>query len=295
MTFDSSVPDPLKRTQQWFASIITRPIDEESRMIPISPSGIPMAQEAWNYISPSPTLQPAQRIEIYNQQYWWRLLSNMHETYPLLTRLFGYFDFNQSISFPYLVKYPPNHWSLNLLGDRLFKWVEEEYFEKDKQLVLDAVRIDWAFNHSFVVPSKPALDLSILSTPEDMSSLLDQPVSLQPHVQLFELPYDLFRFRIEFLKQNPDYWLDNDFPPLPCRDEMYYFVLFRDRANNIDVVQIEKSEYQVLKRFQAITSVEAVCEWLEEQDEAFGAEAATNLPLWFQHWTMRQWLSINSH
>src|SRR4051812_44875922 len=109
MAFDAAVPTQLKRMQEWFASIITRPVDEESRINPLSPEGVPMEQEACRYITPSATLLPAQRIQIYNQQYWWRLLSIMHELYPLVTRLFGHRDFNQTIAIPYLVKYPPSH------------------------------------------------------------------------------------------------------------------------------------------------------------------------------------------
>lgn len=107
MTFDAKVPFKLKKTQLWFGSIIGRPIDEDSKMNPISPAGQPIEIEACDFIRPSPTLRPAQRIQIYNQQYWWRLLSSMHETFPLVTRLFGYHDFNKIIAIPYLVKFPP--------------------------------------------------------------------------------------------------------------------------------------------------------------------------------------------
>lgn len=283
MSFDKTVPAELKSTQQWFASIITRPIDENSQMNPISPSGVPMTEEAKKYIVPSPTLKPAQRIQIYNQQYWWRLITTMQETFPTLLRLFGYHDFNQTIAVPYLAKYPPNHWSLNQLGNRLTTWIEESYLENDK-LVYDIAKIDWAFNDSFLAASKNTLDMNI------SEETLQIPLSLQPHLTFFEMPYDLFTFRKEFLKQEPDYWVDNEFPELKHLPEIAYFAFYRDANNNMNYQKLEKSEYQILKQFEKPTSIEAVCEWLEEQDESFCDEASQHLQQWFQKWAMMKWL-----
>lgn len=172
MTYDTKVPIKLKKIQHWFGSIIGRPIDEDSRMNPLSPSGNPMELEAYDFIKPSPTLRPAQRIQIYNQQYWWRLINHMHESFPLVIRLFGYHDFNRTIAIPYLVSYPPTHWSLNQLGDKLPQWVEEEYQADDKQLVYDAVRVDWAFSHSFVAAELEPIHGANLPREGDPSSLL---------------------------------------------------------------------------------------------------------------------------
>ena len=79
MIFDKKVPLELKKTQEWFASIITRPIDVENQMMPISPSGVPMEEEAKRFIVPRPKLRADERIQIYNQQYWWRLLNILQD------------------------------------------------------------------------------------------------------------------------------------------------------------------------------------------------------------------------
>lgn len=288
--YDTAVPALLKKTQLWLASIITRPIDENSTMDPISPSGRPMVEEAWDHIVPSPTLQPAQRVEIYNQQYWWRLLSTMHDIYPLVVRLFGYHDFNRRLVIPYLVKYPPSHWSLSHLGDRFPQWVEEEYHEKDRALVLNAAKVDCAYNVSFLALRKPGIDA--LATPENAASLLQLPLCFQPHLCLFKIPYDLFQFRVEFLKQDPNYWVEHDFPELIQHPtgESFYFVHYRSRENSIIVEPLSASEYQVLQRFESGTTVDLVCQWLEEQEGALVEEASCHLNLWLQRWISHQWL-----
>lgn len=288
MIFDSLVPEELKDTQVWFASIITRPIDEKSAMQPYSPAGVLMEEEAKQYIIPSPTLRPAQRIQIYNQQYWWRLLSTLHESFPFLTRLFGYQSFNQSIGIPYLDKNPPNHWSLNLLGSRLTDWIKREYKGEDHKLVYDAAALDWAYDASFVAPFFPTIDASLLS---ENQKLLSTVLYLQPYVVLFKMEYDLFSFRLDFLKQDPDYWLTHDFPPL-TKDKTYYFVLYRNRGNAICYQEIYKEEWMLLNRFNEGSSIESACQWLEEQNEEILDSALSNLHIWFQEWTARQWFAL---
>ena len=287
MNYDLAVPTELKRTQQWFASIITRPIDTQSKMMPVSPQGRPMTEEAANYISPSPTLQPDQRIQIYNQQYWWRLLANMHDIYPILTRLFGYHEFNLKFAIPYLAENQPDHWSLNHLGDRFPNWVEKNYQETDKELVTNAVKVDYAFNASFTAP-QGTLDC------EDGTDLTDKQLKLQPHVFLFEFPYEIFKFREEFLAQEPDYWIDNDFPKLEFAPlgENFHYIFYRNKHLYLQAEKVSQAEYLALKYFENQTSINNFCDWLENQpqESILVQEAEQKLHLWLQNWTARQLL-----
>lgn len=287
MTYDLSVPFALKKEQQWFGSIIGRPIDEADRIAPVSPTGNLIEIEASEHIAPSPTLRPAQRIEIYNQQYWWRLLKTFQETFPFLSRLFGYFEFNRLISIPYFVKYPPNHWSFGSLGDRLVQWVLEEYVGEDQQLVADAAWLDWAFVNCFTAGQLPAI---IQNEGEDISTCI---LYTQPHVHLFNFDYELFKYRDDFLQQNHDYWQVNPFPELK-RDKKYYFILYRNPELDISWKEIGKTEYDLLVQFKHGTSIENVCEWLETQSIDVYEQAANHLQEWFQEWTARNWLTPGS-
>lgn len=290
-TYDEHVPAELKTTQEWFASIITRPLIENSKMIETSPCGFSMEQEAPRYIAPSHTMKPHKRIELYNQQYWWRLLSVMQEIYPLVTRLFGYYNFNEQIAIPYLQKYHPNTWSLNDIGNRLPQWVEEEYKESDKQLILDSAHLDLAFNRAFAIKQLPPFDITQLPNPKDLSSLLDKTLYLQPHIHLFNFNYDLFEFRKKFIKEDGDYWINHDFPPLE-KKKKYYFVLYRTRNNNIGWNEISAGEQFLLSLFQNGISIENACDLLEKAGDEIYQEAIKNLHKWFQEWIIRGWLSL---
>ncbi|HEV8051714.1 MAG TPA: putative DNA-binding domain-containing protein [Parachlamydiaceae bacterium] len=291
MPYDERVPHVLKKEQQWFGSIIGRPIDEDSRMNPISPSGQSMEEEASEHILPSPTLRPAQRIQIYNQQYWWRLLNTLHESFPFTMRLFGYFDFNRIIGIPYLMKCPPRHWSLALLGDRLSTWCLEDYHSPDSKLISLAAELDWAYSESFTEQALPPLTAGMLASPDDMADIFEKAVYLQPYIHLFEYDYDLFSYRVEFLKQDPEYWLHNDFPVLD-RSRPFYYVLFRTKTNDISWKEISLGEYLILSRFQKGASINSICEWLEDQEPALYESAAESLQIWFHEWAQREWLSL---
>lgn len=287
MPYDSNVPNELKEIQQWFASIITRPIDLSSQMMPIAPSGQKMSEEAKKYILPSQKLQPDKRIQIYNQQYWWRLMTIMQENFPLVTRLFGYEDFNQSITVPFIVKYPPAHWSLNLLGSSILKWMQEDYNADDKQFVMDAAAVDLAYNSAFFAGKKKTLDL-LLENPEELSA---KKITLQPHVHLFEMNYNLFEFRSKMLEQEPEYWIENDFPEL--EKGTFHFILYRNSQEYILSDTLSSVAYLILSQFKQGSSIDALCEWLETTDETTCNEASAHLQQWFQDWTALQLLSLD--
>jgi len=291
MKYDAKVPLDLKKTQEWFASIITRPIDENSRMNPLSPKGVLMEEEACDFISPSPTLRPAERIQLYNQQYWWRLVNTLQESFPLVVRLFGFKEFNEKIAVPYLVKYPPNTWSLNNLGNRLPQWVEEDYQEKDKQLIIDAAALDCGYYEAFFAAQWPGVNLSKLPNPGDISGLLDKTLYLQPGMALFELNYDLFNFRYEMVRQDVEYWEDNDFPKIDS-EKKFYFILYRNTKNLISWKEISFTAYKILQLFKNGSTVDNVCEWIEKQDDTVCEEASANLQKWFQDWIVWHWLCV---
>lgn len=292
MIYDERVPTLLKKEQIWFGSIIARPIDEDSKMNPIAPSGELMEIEAVKHIVPSPTLRPAQRIQIYNQQYWWRLINAMQESYPMVTRMLGFFDFNRSLSIPYLVKYPPRHWSISYVGDRLYQWVQEEYHCQDKKLIADALSLDWAFVASFIAPQVPTLSEECTAKSIDPETISSLTLYIQPHLKLFIFDYDLLKYRREYLEKNHDHWLSNKAPVLD-KSKICRFALYRNNNGDISWKEIDETGYRVLSLFQEGASIDSAVEWLESQDAKIYEAALANLQEWFQEWTARGWLTLS--
>ncbi len=290
----STPPKSLKSLQEWFAGIISQPLEDGSEIAKNAPNGRPIAREAARHIAPSPTQKPHERIRIYNQQYWWRLLKNLQEGFPLLVRLFGYHDFNRLIATPYLMRHRPNHWSLNYLGSRLPEWIKENYLQADAQLVYNSASLDEAFTASFIAPQHPPINVAQILQEGGTDRLLSLKLYLQPHIWIFRWNYDLFAFREEMLKEIPEHWSENDFPLLP-KERPYSYVLYREKNNLIYWKEISSSQALLLQLFKKGCTVECACESLENENQSIYEEALQNLQDWFQIWTALGWFSEKQH
>lgn len=268
-------PRQLEEIQRWFGSIISRPLSEEQTSLQITPKGNFLSQEAPLFVTPSKTLRSHERIQIYNQQYWWRFYHILQESFPFVLRMFGYGDFNALLVVPYLQKYPSRKWSITLLGENMVKWLQEDYKENDRKLVLKAAKLDWAYHRGFFVKSKPSL-----LSPDD---LLGAKLRLQPHLFLMKSNDSFLKFRDAFLKEEVEYWLENDFPPLP-KEEMHYFLIYRAPNGLMSWEEVTNTQYKLLSLFKRGSSIEDACSLLENDDSSYG-EALQNIQSWFKHWS----------
>lgn len=225
-----------------------------------------------HHITPSPTLTPEQRIEIYNQQYWYRLLAILHEDFPLLVRLFGYRDFNQIIGVPYLTAYPPKSWSLNKVPTNILKWFDQSYHQNDREIVRLAAEIDLAYHDSFIAKNVPPLQ-------GDPEKLFTKQLKLQPHLHLIHANRDLLPHRQTFLNQEVEYWIDAPFPNI-SHEETYY-AIFRTKNMRIAYKTLSPKEFNCLKSIEQGKNLQEICNQTPSEE----------LPFWIQEWSMRHWLT----
>ncbi len=281
--FDPKIPVSLRAIQEWFGPIISRPLAPSNKIEPMTPSNAPIQEEACRYVTPSPTLKPHERMEIYNKQYWWRLLKMMEKDTPLLARLFGQHAFQQEIAIPYLAACPPHTWSLNALLDRFPSWLRDNYHQDDRSLVLDVADVDCAFISLFVAPNVPPIHRETVTSEEAMFCT---PFKIAPSVALFVFPYNLFYLRKQMLKEEISYWEENDFPELE-RDP-FYFVLHRNDEGNFSWVSISEAHYHLLASFKEENTLETV----EQQPNSLQQEVVENFSEWFEEWILKGWIYI---
>lgn len=269
------------------------PLTASDEIQPLSPSGHDIQKEALTYIRPGPYIPAHERIQIYNQQYWWRLVNTLQESYGFLLRLFGYDDFTNRIAVPYLLKNPPYHWSLDQCGNRLVKWVEEDYWENDRPLVLDAARIDLASTECFIAKSYPPLTFEQLShcQTEDFTSL---SLYLQPYIRLLRFRKNLPAFRELMLKEKPEFWQENPFPDIPEGDSNCY-IIYRNRRNTIRFLEVSPAEFRLLVLVQAGHTLDEACRIIENEPFGHFQEALMHISAWIQSWTIRGWLTLSPH
>jgi hypothetical protein len=262
---DFPIPKELVEIQTWFANIITAPIQNtDEANLPIYSASL--IDAIGKRIASSPHLRSEERLGIYNQQYWWRLLTVMQELYPSLVRLFDYRDFNHLITEPYLLHCPPNEWFLSRIGSGLPEWLTNHYREKDASLVIELARIDLAYETLIFTELMPKIQSDALQSCEK------KRLYLQPYVMLFEYKADLFTFRTQLLERSTDHWQTHDFPNIRKADNMTYFVLFRNDEQNF-YEEISESRFRLLSRFQQgaklidlislLTNCDGVVEWFQ--------------------------------
>lgn len=280
--YDPLVPENLKETQEWFGSVITMPLINLENVRERSRRGELVEDEAKRFIVSQGALTAHRRIELYAQQYWWRLLRVLQDAFPQLVRILGYEEFNNKIATPYLEDCPPHSWALNLLGDTLPKWIGSKW--RDEELLYLSALVDYAFVEGFVIKELPSI--------KDGGLPLDQiavkPLVIQPTTHLFALPFDLFSFRKELLKEEPPYWQDNPLPEL--LREPLYFVLWRNADRDMAWKAISKEEWHLLNHFQTPKTLEEALAWLENTPTLNKVEES--LTEWFSRWTANNWITL---
>lgn len=258
----------LSEVQKWFSEVITHPLALDQT---IQVEGI--EKIAPLHIAPSPYLKPHERIEIYSQQYWWRITKILQEHYPLITSLFGRDAFTNQLAIPYFTKHKPPTWNINLLGESFPAWLEENYHESDRALVISSAEVDFGYVYSFLCEDVSYKELS-----------LDEKMTFHPSMRLYKMNYDLFPFRREIIKQEPDFWLDNPFPTLH-KGRNFYFVFYRNPKQELVWTEISEAEYTFLEMFRKPMSLNELCSILDTHK--FSHEAEKNLSQWIRSWTQR--------
>lgn len=131
------------------------------------------------HIKPSKTLTPAERLDIYADDYWARILDALIEDFPILQAYLGE-DLLYELAEQYLQTYRSQNFSLFYVGNRFSDYLRKTYHHKNRNIVLETVDYEWARAWCFFAPQLPVLDPSLFS--ED--ALMKVRLQFQPHVQL---------------------------------------------------------------------------------------------------------------
>ena len=113
----------LLELQRRMAEDVRRPLTADFEMQETTDDGASVGAIAASYISPNDRLSSFERLEIYNRQYWFRLISAVSEDFPTLNALLGTNRFD-SLILAYLNENPSTSWTLRDLGAKLPSFLE---------------------------------------------------------------------------------------------------------------------------------------------------------------------------
>jgi hypothetical protein len=190
------------------AAALFRPLTPQWGMQKHWTDGSRMHDVAAEFIKPNDRLSSFERLEIYNRQYWFRVLDCFWDDYPGLRAIVGERKFAKLIT-AYLERYPSNSYTLRDLGNRLERFLREErqWAAPREELAIDMACFEWAQVVAFDGPSKaPISPDDILDTPPSKLRL-----ALQPYLSLLDLDYAVDDFLIVAIRRSQ--WLTSvDFP-----------------------------------------------------------------------------------
>jgi hypothetical protein len=183
----------LKRLQRRMAKAVMRPLTPRTTMQKTWTDGRPMKDVAAEFIKPNDRVSSFERLEIYNKQYWFRLLDSFYEDYPGLHAVLGDKKFS-NLAENYLEKHPSGSYTLRNLGSRLEKFMRThpKLSAPREKLALDMARFEWAQVEAFDNESRPVLTEDDVHD-RDPATLR---ITLQPYVMLLELDYPVDDFLV---------------------------------------------------------------------------------------------------
>ena len=171
--------------QRRMAEDVMRPLTSDFQMQPTTSDGSSTHELVAGYIKPNDRLNSFERLEIYNRQYWFRVIGAVAEDYPALNAVLGDKIFDRLV-LAYLRENPSTSFTLRNLGSMLPQWLgaHSEFSPRRHDLILDVARLEWAYVESFDRATVPPLIADDFGTVAGESRIF-----LQPHLQLLDLNY----------------------------------------------------------------------------------------------------------
>jgi hypothetical protein len=274
------LPEPsLLSLQRDFMRALREPVFGESRAATAlgrrtGETSSYFARTADAHISPSATLAPVERLELYHRQYWYRLLDSLAEDFPALQRLLGERRFWR-LAESYLEATSSRSFTLRHLGDKLANFLESNPRLAGPQPVhaIELARLEYALCEAFEAAELPLV-------PADQVSEL--PLRLQPHLKLLALRTTADQF-----------WRHDDPDRQPRKltlkasaEPSILVAVFRLQFQ-LRVERLEPTAFQLLSAIAATGSLDDAFALARISDDAHTLDQVRE---WFQLWTSRGWL-----
>jgi hypothetical protein len=234
-------------------------------------------------------------LEIYNRQYWFRLLSSMTEDFPGLRSVLGERQFDAMCK-AYIVDCPSRSFTLRNLGSRLETWLRAhpKWAGAKQTLALDITRLEWADIVAFDGEAKPAL------RNEDLAGAAgaELRLRLQPYVQLLDLQYPVDDLLLAVRKDEDTDFASNAFQERRKRKHVRavaklkagaIFLVVHRIDNSVYFRRVGKEEFAVLSALRQGKPLGKAIDAAFRRSKIPVGERAGSVQQWFQNWATLGW------
>ncbi|HSI14801.1 MAG TPA: DNA-binding domain-containing protein [Chthoniobacter sp.] len=280
--------DSLAEFQRAIVGTLFRPLTSDEGM---QASGAAVAERL---VKPNDLLTSFERLQIYNQQYWWRILGAFSEDFRGVRAVIGEKKFDQ-LAVAYLEKCGSHSWTLRNLGSQLVSFLEAhpEFTKPRVDLVLDVARVEWARILAFDDPEKPVLTAKqIAKLPADRLRL-----GLQPYLQLLELHHPVDEM-MRTLKRTEIAAVSNAVAATHTRRrkvvtvrrsrQLIYLAVHRVNFS-VYYKRLDPEAYRLLLALRAGASLEEACGTAFAGSKELPEQSAARIQEWFARWMEFGW------
>jgi hypothetical protein len=269
-----SAPGWLADFQARFGSMLRTPLDRASGTLTATTAEYDpqLCAEALD----GPLSRAAERLAVYNRQYWFRLFTVLHASFPLTARLMSYWEFN-AVAANYLLAHPPGGWDIEEVADGFRPFFEDALGESspDWRLAwIESVRIDAAHREVFRAECLPPFR----PLASDAADLLTGHLVPLPSLRIVEEHRALLALRTTLLA-NPSS-ATAELPPLLVRPQAW--AIFRREAGTARI-PIEAREAELL----TLLGRHSVGDALGRLESSCPAEERADLPDQVRAWLAR--------
>lgn len=259
------MPKPsLRELQKWMRWIITDPRGVENALLDLpNDDHFPLVLEHG-------TLSRSERLSIYAEGYFARLVESMEQDFPTVRRMVGEERFLKLIA-DYLKAHPSRFKNIGEVGSMLPSFLLSYEETKDLPYLPDLSALEWAVIESFYADDHPKSEVSVLTSIPDeawpgATFVLDSSIRLLngrwPVERLWRE-----RFRDECLEISVSYQQSDS-----------RLLIFRDEFGHVSVEVLDEAPFQVLGWMQIGWSLNEICAYLSESETDF------SLMNWFGTW-----------
>jgi Putative DNA-binding domain len=282
---------PLGELQAAMANAIMRPLASRNRM---QKSSVVVAEAI---IKPNDRLTSFERLEIYNRQYWFRILDCFYNDYPGLRAVLGDRKFER-LARTYLARYPSESFSLRNLGRRVegFLRAEPQWTAPHQGLALDMVRIEWANIVAFDEGAKPTIHVDDLLGRDPAKVRL----ALQPYITLLEVRYPVDDLLIA-AKKGDDRLRGEASNAVALQHKRAGRISFRGlkpqrlyiavhrMENSVYYKPLTREQFEILRALQQGATIKKACAVLLKRRGSAAKDWSSQLQHWFKEWTSFGW------
>lgn len=253
---------------------------------------------AGQIIRPNDRLTSFERLEIYNQQYWWRLLGCFNDDFRGVRAVLGERKFER-LAVAYLETHGSTSWSLRDLGQHLPAFLKKHpaLTAPHSQLAQEMAQVEWAKIVAFDTGALPTIDPQKLAK-RDPAKLR---IKLQPCVTLVRLRFPIDQLLKKLRDTSPETASVSNAVSASGRrtiralrakasDEPIFLAVHRVDFS-VYYKRLDPEAFKLLTALRAGSTLADACARGFTRSKLRGDTAAAKVAEWFNIWTRLGWLA----